>query len=149
MTTRRPPHQHSAGGVVISTVAGVRMVAAIRPAGRAGVWALPKGGLDPGETAEQAALREVREETGLRCRTLRPLPEVRYFFTRNGRPVAKLVEFWEMEPTGGAIDDLHPSMRREVDEARWLPLDEAPELLTYAGERRLLAAIRDGDGDAT
>lgn len=129
--------------MVLGVVDGERMVAAIRPAGRPDVWALPKGGLDPGETAEQAALREVREETGLECRAVRALPEVRYFFSSNGRPVAKRVEFWVMEPVGGVIDDLHPSMRREVDEARWLPLAEAPELLSYAGERRLLADLRE------
>jgi len=135
--------ESSAGGVVVrSPAGGGGSLAVIRPAGRPeGTWALPKGQIDPGEQAEAAALREVHEETGLRCRTLRALEPVRYFYVRGGVRVAKTVRFWLMEPLGGTIDDLAEGMRREVAEARWIPLHEAPRLLSYRGERAVVAAL--------
>ena len=96
-------------------------------------WSLPKGKLDGGESFEDAALREVHEETGLRCRLVRELEPVRYLV--RGRP--KLVRYWVMEveaDEGFAPDD-------EVDEVRWVEQDEAGELLTYAHDRELVAAL--------
>ncbi len=141
----RTVREHSAGGVVLGRPGGVRSVAAVHPAGRPpGVWTLPKGALDPGETALQAAVREVREETGLVCRPVSALEPIRYFYVREGVRIAKVVDLWLMEAEGGVIDDLDPAMRVEVAEARWLPLSEAPALLSYRGERARVAAVAEG-----
>jgi 8-oxo-dGTP pyrophosphatase MutT (NUDIX family) len=96
-------------------------------------WSLPKGKLDEGETDEEAALREVEEETGMRCRLERELPGVRYK-DRFGRD--KVVRYWVMRAVAG---EFRPT--REVDELRWLPLDRAAALLTYDHDRELLAAL--------
>jgi len=94
-------------------------------------WSLPKGKLDPGEGWEEAALREVREETGLRCALGEELAPVAYT-DRKGR--AKVVRYWLMDPQGGSFEP-----NDEVDELRWLPLDEAAALLTYPHDRELVA----------
>ena len=115
------------------------MVAAIRPGGKqAGVWALPKGGLGPGEDPAATALREVEEETGARGRLVRKLGDVRYVFTWEGERVFKVVSFFLVRYTGGRLDELAPEHRHEVAEARWLPLEEAPRLLAYKGEREMV-----------
>lgn len=99
-----------------------------------GDWTIPKGKLDPGESDLDAAVREVEEETGLRCEVGRELPETRYR-DRGGRP--KVVRYWEMRPAGGR--DFVPTA--EVDEIRWLPVSEAARLLTYDRDRPVLAAL--------
>jgi 8-oxo-dGTP pyrophosphatase MutT (NUDIX family) len=101
-------------------------------------WALPKGKLLPGERDEEAAVREVEEETGVRCELGGELPSSTYH-DQQGRP--KVVRFWAMRPLGG---DFRP--HDEVDEARWLPLTEAPDALSYAGDRAALAALADALG---
>src|SRR3954464_10421003 len=112
------------------------MVAAIRPAGKpAGLWALPKGRIDDGESGEETALREVAEETGAHGRSLGKLGDVRYVFTWDGERIFKVVSFFLVRYEGGRLDDLPPEYRHEVTEARWLPLDEAPGLLAYGGEK--------------
>ncbi len=98
-------------------------------------WSLPKGKLDPGETWEQAALREVEEETGLRCILAEPLDPTRYT-DRKGRP--KEVRYWRMEVTA----DTGFEVSDEVDKLRWVPLDEAQELLTHPHDRALVRAVR-------
>ena len=111
-------------------------MAAIRPAGKPpGLWALPKGRIDPGETGEATALREVAEETGARGRSLGKLGDVRYTFTWEGERIFKVVSFFLVRYTGGRLGDLPPEFRHEVAEVRWLPLEEAPRLLAYGGER--------------
>jgi 8-oxo-dGTP pyrophosphatase MutT (NUDIX family) len=113
-------------------------VAAIRPAGKPeGVWALPKGLIDPGESGAETALREVAEETGLTGRLERKLGDVRYVYTRGGERIFKVVSFFLLRYVGGRIGNLPPGMEREVAEARWLPLEEAPRLLAYGGERKM------------
>ncbi len=125
----------AAGGVVRRSRGdgSAEMVVIHRP--RYGDWTLPKGKLDPGESHEEGALREVQEETGLRCVIEGRAGSVSYR-DRRGRP--KTVVYYFMTPTGG---DFAPNT--EVDELRWLTPDEAQDLLTYAHDRRLVAGIAD------
>jgi 8-oxo-dGTP pyrophosphatase MutT (NUDIX family) len=137
--------EFSAGGVLVKTIRGVAMVAAIRPQGKpAGTWALPKGNLDPGETPAETALREVLEETGVEGRLVEKLGDVKYTYTRRDRVrVFKIVSFYLLRAGRGRLGEIEERMRIEVAEARWLPLDEAPRLLAYGGEREMAAKARD------
>ncbi len=134
--------EFSAGGVLVRRLRGRWWVAAIRPAGRPeGLWALPKGLIGPGEGPEEAALREVGEETGLNATQVEKLGDVRYVYSRRGgERVFKVVSFFLLRYRRGRIGELPPGMEREVAEARWLPLDEAPLLLAYRGEREMAEA---------
>jgi 8-oxo-dGTP pyrophosphatase MutT (NUDIX family) len=135
--------EFSAGGIVVRRLRGRWWLAAIRPQGKpAGVWALPKGLIDPGETPAETAVREVAEETGLRAELDRKLGDVRYVYTRRGVRVFKVVSFFLLRWRGGRIGELPPGMELEVAEARWLPLDDAPRLLAYGGERQLAEKAR-------
>jgi 8-oxo-dGTP pyrophosphatase MutT (NUDIX family) len=133
--------EFSAGGVLVRRLRGRWMMAAIRPAGKKpGLWALPKGRIDEGESGEATALREVQEETGARGRSLGKLGDVRYVFTwppkpAEGERIFKVVSFFLIVYQGGRLGDLPPEFQHEVAEAKWLPLDDAPRLLAYAGER--------------
>jgi 8-oxo-dGTP pyrophosphatase MutT (NUDIX family) len=130
--------EFSAGGVVVRRLRGRWWVAAIRPNGKPeGTWALPKGLIDPGETGAATAVREVGEETGLEARLEQKLGDVRYVYTWGGERIFKVVSFFLLRYTSGRIGDLPPGMEREVAEARWLPLEEAPSLLAYGGEREM------------
>jgi 8-oxo-dGTP pyrophosphatase MutT (NUDIX family) len=97
-------------------------------------WSFPKGKLDPGETHRHAALREVEEETGLRCKTGDELPEVRYE-DRKGR--RKRVRYWSMEPVDGSF-----APNDEVDEVRWLSVDDARGALSYPHDLTVLDGLR-------
>ena len=136
--------EFSAGGVLVKTIRGRPAVAAIRPRGKPeGVWALPKGNLDPGERPEQTALREVFEETGVHGHLVEKLGDVKYTYARRGGVrVFKIVSFYLLRAGRGRIGDLEERMRLEVEEARWLPLDEAPRLLAYGGEREMVEKAR-------
>ncbi len=119
----------AAGGVVVRDGA---VLVVHRP--RYDDWSFPKGKADHGgESDEETALREVQEETGLRCELGRPLPDVTYIDHR-GRP--KIVHYWCMREAGGAFEPAD-----EVDEVRWLPLAEARSLLTYDHDRALMGAL--------
>jgi 8-oxo-dGTP pyrophosphatase MutT (NUDIX family) len=126
------------------------MLAAIRPGGKPdGLWALPKGRIDPGESGEATALREVEEETGARGRSLGKLGDVRYWFNWQGERIFKVVSFFLVRYEGGRLGDVPEAFRHEVADVRWLPLDEAPRLLAYRGEREMaekaLAVLADQD----
>ena len=126
------------------------MMAAIRPGGKpAGVWALPKGQIDAGERAEATALREVAEETGVRGRSLGKLGDIRYWFNWQGERVFKVVSFFLVRYESGKLGDIPPAFRHEVEEVRWLPLDDAPRVLAYQGERKMaekaLAVLSGGE----
>jgi 8-oxo-dGTP pyrophosphatase MutT (NUDIX family) len=128
--------EFSAGGVVVRRLRGRWVLAAIRPGGKpAGIWALPKGLVGPGEKPEETALREVAEETGVEATSLGKLGDVRYVYTRSGERVFKVVSFYLLRYRRGRLGDLPPALAFEVAEARWLPLDQAPRLLAYKGER--------------
>jgi len=141
--------EFSAGAVLVRSLRGREHVAAIRPQGRAaGTWALPKGLVGPGESAEAAALRETLEETGVSGRPLGKLGDVRYVYTQTwgeakGERVFKVVSFFLVRAGRGRIGAIDEAMRVEVAEARWLPLDEAPKLLAYKGEREMAAKALD------
>jgi 8-oxo-dGTP pyrophosphatase MutT (NUDIX family) len=123
--------EFSTGGVVVRGEECVVIVPTRRAADGRKVLALPKGHPDAGETAEDAALREVREEAGVQARVVEPLGDVRYWYQREGRRIAKVVRFFLLEYVSGTVDD-HD---HEVERARWMPLAQAARELTYPGER--------------
>ncbi|HTA98589.1 MAG TPA: NUDIX domain-containing protein [Solirubrobacteraceae bacterium] len=125
----------SAGGVVVHDGQVLVIVPTRRAADGAQVLALPKGHLDDGETIVQAATREVREETGMVVESVQELGEVRYWYMRDRRRVAKSVHFFLFRLLGGDLAD-HDD---EVLEARWMGLSEAQKALSYAGEREMVA----------
>jgi 8-oxo-dGTP pyrophosphatase MutT (NUDIX family) len=133
--------EFSAGGVLVRRTHGRAAVAAIRPRGKApGTWALPKGNVDPGERPDETALREVLEETGVEGRLVEKLGDVKYTYTRrDGARVFKIVSFYLLRAGRGRLGEIEEAMRVEVAEARWLPLEEAPRLLAYGGERAMAA----------
>jgi 8-oxo-dGTP pyrophosphatase MutT (NUDIX family) len=127
--------EFSAGGVVVRDRACVVIVPKRRAADGRRVLALPKGHPDGDETAQDAALREVREEAGVEARAVEKLGDVRYFYQRDGQRIAKIVSFFLLEYVAG-----EPSEHdHEVEEARWMALEEAAEALTYKGEREMAA----------
>jgi 8-oxo-dGTP pyrophosphatase MutT (NUDIX family) len=128
--------EFSAGAVLVRRLNGRWMLAAIRPGGKPpGTWALPKGRIDEGERAEETALREVAEETGAHGRSLGKLGDVKYWYVWEGERIFKVVSFFLVRYAGGRLSEVPPEHRHEVAEARWLPLDEAPGLLSYRGEQ--------------
>ena len=132
--------EFSAGGVLVRRMRGRWYVAAIRPGGKPqGVWALPKGGIGPGEDPGATAVREVEEETGARGRLDRKLGDVRYVYTWDGDRIFKVVSFFLVRWSGGRLGNIAPEFAVEVAEVRWLPLEDAPRLLAYGGERDMVA----------
>jgi len=134
---RRPRivRQHSAGGIVVRQ-GEVLLIAT----GGGKRWQLPKGRIEPRETAEQAAVREVREETGVSGRIVAPLPGIDYWFAEGSRKrIRKHVDYFLLDFESGDTADYDP---REVDEARWFGWDEALARLTHANERRVATHAR-------
>jgi len=125
--------------VVVRKIRGAWHMAAIRPGGREKVWALPKGLVGEGEAPADTALREVTEETGVRGHLVEKLGDVRYVYVWEGERVFKIVSFYLVRYSAGRLGDITDEFRHEVAEARWLPLDDAPRLLTYKGEREMAA----------
>jgi len=123
--------EFSAGGVVVRDAECVVIVPTRRAADGSKVLALPKGHPEQGESAADAALREVREEAGVDARLVEQLGDVRYWYMREGRRIAKVVSFFLLEYLSGEVTD-HD---REVEHARWLALERAARELTYKGER--------------
>ena len=149
--------EFSSGGAVLRKMRGRWYVAVIEPRmerhrknlrlrkakrspADAELIALPKGSIDPGETAEQTALREVREETGVRAEVLLKLRDIRYIYVRNWgdhAKVSKIVSFFLLMYRSGRLGNISDAMRVEVNNAFWLPLQDAPSRLSYKGEREV------------
>lgn len=144
----------SAGGVVINFARDkVVLIGRLDRRGRL-LWSLPKGHIEEGETAEQTAVREVGEETGILGEIIRPLGTIDYWFVAERRRIHKTVHHFLMEERGGDLSDEDV----EVTEVDWVALDELEDRLAYADERRLVrtalellaggAADTDADTDA-
>ena len=127
MSTER---ETSYGGVVVRD----GDVLVITPAGKARISSLPKGGAEAGETGEQTAVREVREETGVDAVVRERLGDVRYWYRRSGKRIFKTVGFYLCDYVSGDTAD-HDD---EVEDARWIPLELARIELSYPGERQMI-----------
>jgi ADP-ribose pyrophosphatase YjhB (NUDIX family) len=131
----RQVDEFSAGGLVVDLAGDVPRGALIGRTDRQGrlLWSLPKGHIEAGETAEQAAVREVEEETGIAGEILAELGTIDFWFVAEGRRIHKTVRHYLLRRVGGELSDADV----EVDEVAWVPLDELGNRLAYAGERRL------------
>jgi len=131
--------EHSAGGVLVED----GKVLLIRTQNLKGeeVWTFPKGLVEPGESPERTALREVFEETGYEAEILAPLGSVTYWFVRDGKRVKKTVDWFLMRPLRRVKD---PDW--EVLDVEWVPLEEAEKRLRYKSDRELLARVREARG---
>ena len=149
----------SAGGVVVRDKNGTWEMAAIEPQGDSAgnatnvdppkkaartkaktVLCLPKGLVDPGEKALEAALREVREETGITASLVTKLADIKYMYVRSwsdGQRVFKIVSFYLLRYESGRINEISEDMRIEVARAFWIPLADAPKVLAYKGEKQM------------
>jgi 8-oxo-dGTP pyrophosphatase MutT (NUDIX family) len=127
----------SAGGIVVRFEGDTpQLVVGCRRRDRDVVtWTLPKGTPDPGETREETAMREVREETGLDVRITRPLDSIEYWFVQSGTRIHKTVHYFLMDQTGGDLG----RHDHEFESVRWIRFDEAQNLLTFETERALVA----------
>jgi len=131
----------SAGGLVLRFDAGRAEAALIGRLDRRRrlVWSMPKGHLEEGETAEEAAVREAAEETGIIARVIAPLGVIDFWFVAEGRRIHKTVHHFVLEALGGELSDEDV----EVEEVAWVPVEELPGRLGYSDERRLLERVPD------
>jgi 8-oxo-dGTP pyrophosphatase MutT (NUDIX family) len=136
----------SAGGLVLDRATPIPLAALIGRRDRRGrlLWSLPKGHIEAGESTEDAAVREVEEETGIRGRLLAPLGTIDFWFVADGRRIHKTVHHFLMEASGGVLSDADA----EVSEVAWVPLDEVTRRLAYADERRLVDRVPEILADA-
>src|ERR1039458_313914 len=148
--------EFSAGGVVLRKMRGRWFLAVIephmtqpkkspkrsnRPPEKTALVALPKGAIDKGEKPEQTAVREVSEETGVQANLVAKLADIKYYYVRNwgdGARVFKIVSFYLLLYRSGRLGNISPEMRIEVQNAYWLPLEDAPKTLSYALHANLL-----------
>lgn len=135
---RKTRNEHSSGGAVIHTLEGRPHVAMIATRNRSR-WGLPKGAVSKGETSEQAALREVQEETGILADIVRPLDTIEYYFRAGDTLIRKRVDFYLMSYVGGALT---PQLT-EVDDVEWVELSEAIQRASFESEKKLLSEARD------
>lgn len=134
---KKTRNEHSSGGAVITLRDGAPHVALIATRGKTR-WGLPKGAVSEGETSEQAALREVLEETGLQAEIVKPLDTIEYFFRAGDTLIHKRVDFYLMRYLAG---ELTPQLS-EVDDVEWVELSEAIERASFESERKLLEVVR-------
>lgn len=130
---KKTRNEHSSGGAVLNTENGSTRVALIATRGKTR-WGLPKGAVAEGETSEQAALREVLEETGLEAEIVKPLDTIEYFFRAGDTLIRKRVDFYLMRYVGGVLT---PQLS-EVDDVEWVEISEAIERASFESERKLL-----------
>lgn len=137
----RTVEETSAGGLVVDLAATPPAVAVIARVNRAGrlEWCLPKGHLEGAETPEQAAVREIEEETGIRGRVVGELGTIDYWFAVEGRRIHKTVHHYLLEATGGRLTVEGDPDAEAVDVA-WVPIDELGSRLAFANERRIARA---------
>jgi 8-oxo-dGTP pyrophosphatase MutT (NUDIX family) len=134
----RTVRETSAGGLVVSDLNQpfdelvAALIGRVDRRGRM-MWSLPKGHIETGETAEQTAVREVAEETGIQGSVVAPLGKIDYWFVSEGRRIHKTVHHYLLRSTGGELSDAD----YEVAEVAWVPLVELPKRITYSDERRL------------
>ena len=128
----------SAGGVIIDVHEGIARIAVIARRNRAGrvEWCLPKGHLESNETLEQAAVREVAEETGIVGRVLAALGTIDYWFSASGTHIHKIVHHYLLEATGGELS-IEGDPDAEAIDVAWFPLDDVQAHLTFPNERRM------------
>jgi len=133
--------EESAGGLVVDISSGDQPVALIARRDKKGrlVWSIPKGHIESGESREDAAVREVEEETGILGTILAPLGTIDFWFVAEGKRIHKTVHHYLMTTSGGALsaDDI------EVETVEWVPLTDAPGRLAYPDERRLAERVSD------
>jgi ADP-ribose pyrophosphatase YjhB (NUDIX family) len=131
----------SAGGLIVDTARVDLPAALIARLDRRGrlLWSLPKGHIEEGETPEQAAVREIREETGIEGGLLGELGVIDFWFVAEGKRVHKTVHHFLLRAQGGELSDADI----EVAEVAWVPLDEVEKRLAYNDERKLVAGVRD------
>ena len=129
--------EHSAGGVILET--GRVLLILMRNLAGETVWTFPKGHLEPGETPQAAALREVAEETGFDCEITGDLCKAEYSFVRNGRPVDKDVRWYRMKRLGGDGVVKTPD---EIFDMKWCTLDEAKKHLSYPSDLTMLELLK-------
>ncbi len=141
---RRTVEETSAGGLVVDSQRRAAVIGRMNSQGTL-MWSLPKGHLEQGESLEAAAVREVTEETGITGRVLAPLGVIDFYFTAEGRRVHKTVHHYLLIAEGGELNNDDA----EVEEVAWVPLDELPQRLAYADERRLLARVPELLADAS
>lgn len=137
-------HETSAGGVIVKAEGGHAYVAVIARRNRGGrlEWCLPKGHLEGEETAEQAAIREVSEETGIFGRVLRPLATIDYWFSGNDRRVHKIVHHFLLEALSGDLTTENDP-DHEAEKVEWVRIDNVPSRLAYPNERRVISRARE------
>lgn len=135
---RKTRREHSSGGAVIRVWNGVPQVVMIATKGRIR-WGLPKGAVMEGETSQEAAIREVKEETGIDARIVAPLDTIEYFFRAGDTLIQKTVDFYFMQYVDGMLS---PQLS-EVDDCEWVDLDEAIGRASFESEKKLLMQIRE------
>ncbi|OKL50683.1 NUDIX hydrolase [Boudabousia marimammalium] len=142
----RPPvyDETSAGGLVVAKIDGRVSVAVIARRNRTGniEWCLPKGHVELGETIQQAAVREVGEETGIHGRVITHLASIDYWFAGSSRRIHKVVHHYLMEALSGDIT-VENDPDHEAEVAAWVPLSEVAQRLAYPNERRIIAIAQD------
>ena len=129
----------SAGGLVVDTTGKLGLLIGRRDqkdaSGKKILWSLPKGHIEEGETPEQAALREVEEETGIQSQIEKPLGIIDFWFMAGGKRIHKTVHHYLFRESGGLL----AAQESEVDEVAWFPLTEIIEKLAYPDEKKLIA----------